>query len=148
MALWRTTGGSDDGLDLFDSWSAKCPRYDASYTAAKWDGYERCPPTDIGAGSIFYMADQASSTWRREYEELVARRRAEQIKINIDIGGGPVGGSSTDHHDSEEMIARLVWMAASAVVTVKPSNQEEGTALLQYAASDIKRRMKQSRSLT
>ena len=47
MALWRATGGSSEGLDLFDVWSAKCPRYDAAYTAAKWDGYEKCPPMCI-----------------------------------------------------------------------------------------------------
>ena len=56
MALWRATDGSGEGLDLFDSWSQTWPGgYDAAYTAARWDGYEKCPPTEIGAG--------ASSTW-------------------------------------------------------------------------------------
>ena len=139
MALWRTTGGSDEGLDLFDGWSAKCPRYDAAYTAAKWDGYERCPPTEIGAGSIFYMADQASSTWRREYEERVARRRAEQIKINIEIGGEDLSAAAVPIiMTPEEMIARLVWIGFSGAVVDRETfrTRKKEQAFSEYAASE------------
>jgi len=47
--------------------------------------------TEIGAGTIFYLADQASPTWRREYEELVARRPADPTRKfeAIPFGGRP-----------------------------------------------------------
>jgi hypothetical protein len=67
MAVFSATGGSAAGFALFDKWSQKYPGYDADDTAAKWEALEGCPPTDIGAGTIFYEADRASPTWRSDY---------------------------------------------------------------------------------
>jgi hypothetical protein len=60
MATWRATGGSDAGLAAFDAWSKRAEKkYNAANTAEKWAAYTTCPPTDIGAGTIFYLAEQA-----------------------------------------------------------------------------------------
>jgi hypothetical protein len=67
MAVFSATGGSAAGFALFDKWSQKYPGYDADDTAAKWEALGGCPPTDIGVGTIFYEADQASPTWRSTY---------------------------------------------------------------------------------
>jgi hypothetical protein len=67
MAVFSATGGSAAGFTLFDKWSQKYPGYDADDTAAKWEALEGCPPTDIGVGTIFYEADQASPSWRSVY---------------------------------------------------------------------------------
>jgi predicted P-loop ATPase len=62
MATWRATGGN--GFTLFDQWSSKSPRYDAANTKKTWAGYFRSPPTSIGAGTIFYLANQHAPGWR------------------------------------------------------------------------------------
>ncbi|OSI79306.1 hypothetical protein BSZ21_01510 [Bradyrhizobium canariense] len=67
MAVFAATGGSTAGLAMFDNWSQKYPAYDADATEAKWNALETCPPTEIGVGTLFYLADQASPTWRADY---------------------------------------------------------------------------------
>ena len=59
MAIFSATSGSDGGLQLFHEWSEKCPKYNSDKTNKKWDALHGCPPTDIGAGTIFYLADEA-----------------------------------------------------------------------------------------
>jgi hypothetical protein len=68
MAVWRATGGSGAGFAAWDEWSKKSPKYNARTTAQKWAAFFKSPPTRIGAGTIFHLADQASSGWRQEYE--------------------------------------------------------------------------------
>ena len=59
MALWRATDGSDDGLTLFHEFSGKSRKHDPWTTDAKWKEYRSSPPTRIGAGTLFYLADEA-----------------------------------------------------------------------------------------
>jgi hypothetical protein len=68
MATWRATGGSAEGFAAFDAWSKKSPKYNAHTTAEKWAVLFKSPPTQIGAGTVFYLADQAAPGWRQEYE--------------------------------------------------------------------------------
>jgi Primase C terminal 2 (PriCT-2) len=56
MALWRASGGSDEGLELFKRWSANSVKYNEAATKARWQHYHRSPPNRIGAGTIFYAA--------------------------------------------------------------------------------------------
>jgi hypothetical protein len=69
MALWAATNGSDEGLVLFDRWSQKSGKYDAADTAVKWDAYDSCPPNELTAGTLFYLADQADPSWRARYTD-------------------------------------------------------------------------------
>lgn len=82
MALFRATAGSDDGLAIFHAWSSKSKKkYNAQRTDDKWAAYQSCPPTEIGVGSIFYWANEASPGWDDEQaddqlgEDDEARRR-------------------------------------------------------------------------
>src|SRR5262249_4324963 len=69
MATWRATSGAAEGFNAFDAWSKKNPqKYNAHTTAERSAAYFGCPPTRIGAGTILYLADQASAGWREEYE--------------------------------------------------------------------------------
>lgn len=136
MSVFRATGGSDEGRDMADRWSQQSPHYDAAYTAAKWDGYRGCPPTELGAGTIFYMADQIDMGWRRRYEEEVARR-VEQVRINGEIGEGSDQPSLPTIMTVAEMIDRLVWIGMSGAiidrVTFRIRKKEH--AATEYAAS-------------
>jgi Bifunctional DNA primase/polymerase, N-terminal/Primase C terminal 2 (PriCT-2) len=64
MALFAATGGSAEGLKLFDAWSQRSSKYDAAVTLAKWEALDGCPPTEIGAGSIFHWAEQSVPDWQ------------------------------------------------------------------------------------
>jgi hypothetical protein len=70
MALFAATGGSAEGLKLFDAWSQRSSKYDAAVTLAKWEALDGCPPTEIGAGSIFHWAEQSVPDYRAR---IVAR---------------------------------------------------------------------------
>src|SRR5262245_6012816 len=39
--------------------------YDKDKTRDRWNGYHRCPPDSIGAGTIFHLAKQHMPHWRR-----------------------------------------------------------------------------------
>jgi hypothetical protein len=73
MAVHAATGGSSDGLRLFDGWSQKSSKYDPSATAEKWDALNGCTPNEIGAGSIFFMAEEAVPGWRDQLREPEVR---------------------------------------------------------------------------
>jgi hypothetical protein len=62
MALYRASGGSEEGFIAFDMFSAKHPAYDPQETAARWANYRRSPPSRIGKGTLIHLARQAG--WR------------------------------------------------------------------------------------
>jgi hypothetical protein len=68
MAIWAATGGN--GFDIFDEFSRRWEfgAYDEHLTQRCWREICGTPPNNIGAGTIFYMADQASPGWRNKYE--------------------------------------------------------------------------------
>jgi putative DNA primase/helicase len=73
MALYRASGGSAAGLRIFHEFSERSTKYSAANTDAKWQAFKRSPPRQIGAGSIFFWANEADPLWRAVYE---ARRVA------------------------------------------------------------------------
>lgn len=64
MAIWAATGGSEEGFKIADRWCAKWEGYDAKNTRERWKAISKSPPNQIGAGTIFYLADRASPGWR------------------------------------------------------------------------------------
>ena len=66
MAMWVASDGR--GFNAFDAWSRKSSKYDADNTKARWEHYASSPPSRIGAGSIFFLADQAAPNWRNKVE--------------------------------------------------------------------------------
>jgi hypothetical protein len=133
MALWRATGGSNAGLDLFDEWSAKSAKYDAGTTARQWDKYHGCPPSRIGGGSIFYWADQASPGWRVDE----ARRRADQIEANRQIGGSSIEPPPPTIMTVGEMNNQLVWVGGAGAIIHRKTGaaRSKKNAETEYAAS-------------
>ena len=60
MAVWRATAGSSAGWEAFNAWSKRNQAYNADVTRMRWGHYTTSPPTSIGAGTIFYMADKCA----------------------------------------------------------------------------------------
>jgi hypothetical protein len=75
MAAWRATNGADAAFCAFDAWSKKSRKYDGNVTAQKWTAYSRSPPTQVGAGTIFFLADRADPNWWLDY---LARKRDDE----------------------------------------------------------------------
>ena len=68
MATWAASGGEDFGFEAFDLWSRKSTKYSIQQTRARWDHFRRSPPSQIGFGTLFYMADEADPRWLDRYE--------------------------------------------------------------------------------
>jgi len=60
MAVWRATDGADMGWIALDAWSRRNASYNAQETRKRWEHYSTSPPTKIGAGTLFWIAEQAS----------------------------------------------------------------------------------------
>jgi len=56
MATYRATGGSAEGLALFEQWSAKCTVEGREAPRSRWRHYDRSPPNAIGAGTLAYLS--------------------------------------------------------------------------------------------
>jgi RecA-family ATPase len=67
MACWAATNGSDEGREAFEQWSAKSAKYNAQRTAARWRHYFKGPPNELGAGTLFYLAQEAAPGWSDAY---------------------------------------------------------------------------------
>lgn len=71
MAAWRATDGNEEVFTAFDRWSQAHSRYNAKRTRAKWDALKTSPPTDVGAGKIFFFANEARPTWRDDHQAAI-----------------------------------------------------------------------------
>jgi hypothetical protein len=61
MATFAATGGR--GFEAFDTWSRKSSKYDEATTAQRWKDYNGSPPTEVGAGTLFFMASEIDPNW-------------------------------------------------------------------------------------
>jgi Bifunctional DNA primase/polymerase, N-terminal/AAA domain/Primase C terminal 2 (PriCT-2) len=75
MAIYRATGGNNVGIGLCHQWSMKSGKYKYSETEDRWNALRDCPPTEIGAGTIFHKVDELFPGWRKSYEQ---RKQEEQ----------------------------------------------------------------------
>jgi Bifunctional DNA primase/polymerase, N-terminal/Primase C terminal 2 (PriCT-2) len=71
MAIFNALG--DAGLDVWDAWLQRSGKYSARETHKRWVGIGRSPPSDIGAGTLIYLANQARPEWLDEYDRKLAR---------------------------------------------------------------------------
>jgi hypothetical protein len=62
MAIFAASNGSEDGLIVFDDFSAKSAKYDPHAVKERWRNYHRSPPSRIGIGTLAHLAREAG--WR------------------------------------------------------------------------------------
>jgi hypothetical protein len=62
LAIYAASGGSGDGLVVFDDFSAKSPKYDPHAVEERWRNYRRSPPSRTGIGKLAALAHKAG--WR------------------------------------------------------------------------------------
>jgi hypothetical protein len=63
MAVWRASGGSEDGLAAWKTWSAKSRKHVDSACEERWRHWFRSPPSRLGFGSLHFLATQANPLW-------------------------------------------------------------------------------------
>lgn len=62
MMVFAASAGSEEGFAAWLAWSSKHPAHDEATCRERWDHFHRSPPTEIGAGTLFYEANQHG--WR------------------------------------------------------------------------------------
>jgi hypothetical protein len=125
MATKAATDGSDDGFAAFDAWSKRHQTYNEDYTADKWKSFK---PKRIGAGKLFYLAEQAWPGWEDDPRSTTTIRafadavwtptdapppqpdtQAEQPTATPDINNQP-GLDSWDVGDDTELPPPREWL--------------------------------------
>jgi hypothetical protein len=88
-AVWRASGGGEDGWTIWDNWSRLSDKYDATETEATWRRIGAAmagatPPRTVGAGTIFFLAAEAG--WTRPHPFQDAPRGAAASDDEPDAG--------------------------------------------------------------
>jgi Protein of unknown function (DUF3987)/Primase C terminal 2 (PriCT-2) len=56
LAMWNATGGSADGLGVWEEWSSKSSKYTPGACVERWDHFADHPADNLGAHTIFGKA--------------------------------------------------------------------------------------------
>jgi hypothetical protein len=64
-----TKAANAEAFTLFDKWRQGAPNYNAEMVTQKWRGFN---PTEIGFGTLAYLASEADPNWSEEYEAGIA----------------------------------------------------------------------------
>jgi hypothetical protein len=73
MAIWACTGGPPEGFLIWDEWLRRSGKYNARTTRQRWAAIGRCPPNDLGYGTLEYRANRADPNWWNEFEREVLK---------------------------------------------------------------------------
>jgi hypothetical protein len=101
MATYAATGGSTAGFAAFDAFSQKSQKYDAATTIERWHHYSKHSPDRIGAGTIFYLADEASPGWEAEALAGLKVATNEEFAAYLGIDLGESTSSEAEQPKSE-----------------------------------------------
>jgi hypothetical protein len=70
MAAYLATCGHETAFKAFDAWSRKSSKYNEKITHERWyKKYRSSPPTEIGAGTLFRMANDEQPGWMLIWNE-------------------------------------------------------------------------------
>jgi hypothetical protein len=84
LAIWRATGGSEEGREAFHKWSSKSGKYDPTATDERWDHFATSPPNQIGAKTLFFEARQADPDWKAPSLEAFVDEVFEVLESALD----------------------------------------------------------------
>jgi hypothetical protein len=88
MALFRATGGTDEGYAIFHEWCEKNKfKFNENYTRNTWyKRYRRSPPKTVGAGTLFTIAETYQPGWEKQwdYEHDDANKKPDAAKYSLD----------------------------------------------------------------
>ena len=74
MAIFVATGGSKEGLAIWDEWLARSGKYARGASAQRWAAFQRYPPNgSIGYGTLSYLATRAHPKSLSELDKKLIR---------------------------------------------------------------------------
>jgi RecA-family ATPase len=139
MAIWRSTGASEDGREAFHEWSKKSGKYDFSITDEKWDHLSRSPPTLIGWRALERAASKADRTWRSPSLERAIDETLEPIEEEEEPKAGALNLYNPSHFQAYEIPERrwLVedWIPMDRATGLNGAGGEGKTLLAQMLAT-------------
>jgi Bifunctional DNA primase/polymerase, N-terminal/Primase C terminal 2 (PriCT-2) len=59
LAIFKASGGSEEGFIIFDDFSARSLKYDPHVVEDRWRNYHRSPPSRISLGTLVHLAREA-----------------------------------------------------------------------------------------
>jgi putative DNA primase/helicase len=88
LAVWRASGGSEEGFLVFNGWSAKClQKYDDEETRYRWDHFHHSPPDEIGFGTLVHLARQFVPDWTPPSRRIFTEGHQKDLPV-IKLRGG------------------------------------------------------------
>ncbi|MBV5337247.1 MAG: PriCT-2 domain-containing protein, partial [Deltaproteobacteria bacterium] len=86
MAIYNETGGSDEGLDLFDQWSSKGKTYKGRQEIeAKWRSFKTGQERPVTIGTLIKMATDNGADWTTICDKAGPQfKRCETVTTSAD----------------------------------------------------------------
>jgi Bifunctional DNA primase/polymerase, N-terminal/Primase C terminal 2 (PriCT-2) len=117
MAAWRATRGSEAGFQPWAGWCAKSPKF-GHLTAERrkqWRDYSKYPPNRIGAGTIFYHADQAQPGWSEQYDNAAMDKATQESLAGVDAF---IAGLHGEKPEQRRAVARCNRAGGRSKITI------------------------------
>lgn len=103
MATWRASGGDQDGLNAWLSWSSKSSKHDPFACEARWEHYSESPPTAIGYGTLNFLARKADPSWHQPSRPRVAA----EDDFDAEDPPEPEPGEDVEDYDPVPWLAKM-----------------------------------------
>ena len=78
MAIYAGTGGTAAGLAIWLAWSSRSIKHEAGSCEERWAHYATSPPKRIGAGTLFYMANEENR--RHQVTRIQEQSAAREVR--------------------------------------------------------------------
>jgi hypothetical protein len=90
LLVYAATGGSPEGLEAWESWSAKSCKHEAGACEARWQRFHRSPPTrGVPEASSTWPGNMAGSTPAMAARAMAASRRSRRPAMRSRPGKTP-----------------------------------------------------------
>jgi hypothetical protein len=136
MAIYASTGGSEEGFALFDTYSKKSSKYNASATREKWGKYHGCPPNAIGFDYLLARAEEEDPDFdTAPLPDLSARLPVVESPATAPTAGGAIPEFSTDWCDVTK-VPRRRWLYGQHYIrkhltaTIAPGGRGKSTLVI------------------
>ncbi len=117
MAIYCATDGK--GFIVFDQWSRDSGKYNQIETRQRWDHYSKSPPSKIGAGTLYYYAQQ--NGWVPAPHINLNPTKAVQVDLTniVNVKKPPRSTKENFPHewfDSSSLVGRVTrWILSSSI---------------------------------
>lgn len=120
-AIYAATDGSEFGSKVCHAWSRKWSSYDKQDTKDLWQSFHASPPTEIGAGTLFHLANEARPGWEDDLDAPDVSALIAAFRVVMD-GGEWVAPQATkpDQEQSKATKRRLMQSSAEFVAGYMP----------------------------